>query len=1061
MICLACAVAVCTVYALILPAITLENDSCAIPEHTHTLDCYTQVTSVTKNVPVCSAESLNIHHHSQDCYDGSGNLICGYADFVVHTHDASCYDESGNLWCPLPEIKPHTHDALCYAVEEPHSHTEECYTLERGELVCGLEESDEHLHTDDCYDWNEVLTCGLPDGTQTQENAQPELICGKEEIILHTHTPDCYDADGNLICGRIEILEHRHTDTCFETVEVPLDTDALTCTLPEDESHTHGPLCYGTWELTCGLEAHTHSESCQSALAEEEQTEEATEPAAETEPIAETTAPVADATVPEETENVEESVPDLLSDQEQQAVYDAFLAEVEALEATPNADAWAQVLLQRLRDAYQQGLMDERYVELYERVYSLLYGSVDSVAEAAQGSNWILLRDSGWFEAFSESGKSAESAGFRMASPGAQQAVMAALDLDEDADTKVPPSDVQVVDRGGSTVSEDGAVSVSKTISGTELENVFDITLRVQTPLNVQEICEAPDMAVVIVMDISNTMNADFSDTTRYAAAMEAAESFLDQFADNNSLGISQVGYVAFNTDAHQIFGLTACSSREQANSLKNQMRTATGSIINANGYQSSHSRFTNVEAGLAMAADMLSGVSNRNKYIIFLSDGFPTTYISSGYSGYDPYDSTGQFYDHVLKKPCLYGTSYSDEAAIRARKKAETIKDSGVTIFSIGVDVGGQTIQKYVTQSETASDYSVVDRTGTTYEIGDASSTEAYKKWLKESIGSGFYYDSTDAEGLTNAYNQIFETIRHQIAEGYRADWAAEDPIPSAEGTAVEFIGFYDQSAGLTLQDLSGAHTPGGENTAQFNSSGNAIKWDLKASGYQASTDGSTTIYTYQLVYRVRLKNEEAGFTESAPYPTNQTTTLQYRVVKSTDGSNSISEPININFPIPSVKGYLSELAFQKVRPDGLAVPGAEFTLAHDTANCAICRGDGQSSVAIPAMTAVSDAQGQVSFSGIPSGHRYTLTETRVPDGYAANGDTYQVEVAYDQITVTVSTPDGSEKDWTGMIQNNTYYELPNTGGPGISLFTTGGLLLAAGTAFLLLYTKRGKKKF
>lgn len=182
------------------------------------------------------------------------------------------------------------------------------------------------------------------------------------------------------------------------------------------------------------------------------------------------------------------------------------------------------------------------------------------------------------------------------------------------------------------------------------------------------------------------------------------------------------------------------------------------------------------------MGSDMLAGAANKNKYIIFLSDGFPTTYISSGYSGYDPYDTTGKiFYDHVLNKPTSYGTSYSDEAAIRARNMAQSIKNADTTIFSIGVDVGGQTIQQYITQSENANGYSVVDRTGTSYEIGDPRSTESYKNWLSNSIGSGYYYDSTNTEGLKAAYDQIFETIKTTIENASKADWVASDPCQSA----------------------------------------------------------------------------------------------------------------------------------------------------------------------------------------------------------------------------------------------------------------------------------------
>ena len=299
---LAGVVVFCTTYALILPAITLEKQ-CDIPEHTHTDACYAQVTSVEKRVPVCSAKTLEIHQHTADCYDANGNPTCGYADFVVHSHDSRCYDETGNLWCPLSEIAAHRHTADCYALPEVHTHTEGCYTSVRGNLVCGqhvhtdacytetavlacgLEESEEHQHdencyetsrelscgidsdhshTDACYEWEQVLSCDLP--TDSAEDAQPELVCTKPEIVLHRHTPDCFDAGGNLICGQTQILEHRHSDACFETVAEPVDTGTLTCT---DTAHEHTARCYGTWELVCGQEEHTHSKACTAVESEE------------------------------------------------------------------------------------------------------------------------------------------------------------------------------------------------------------------------------------------------------------------------------------------------------------------------------------------------------------------------------------------------------------------------------------------------------------------------------------------------------------------------------------------------------------------------------------------------------------------------------------------------------------------------------------------------------------------------------------------------------------------------------------------------------------------------
>lgn len=292
---LAGVVVFCTTYALILPAITLEKQ-CDIPEHTHTDACYAQVTSVEKRVPVCSAETLEIHRHTADCYDADGNPTCGYADFVVHSHDSRCYDEKGSLWCPLPEIEAHRHTADCYALPEEHTHAEGCYTSVRGnlvcgehvhtdacytetpELACGREESEEHRHdescyetsreltcgidsdhqhTDACYEWEQVLSCDLP--TDSAEDAQSVLVCTKPEIVLHRHTPDCFDADGNLICGQTQVLEHQHSDACFETVAESVDTGTLTCT---DTAHVHTARCYGAWKLVCGQEEHTHSEAC-------------------------------------------------------------------------------------------------------------------------------------------------------------------------------------------------------------------------------------------------------------------------------------------------------------------------------------------------------------------------------------------------------------------------------------------------------------------------------------------------------------------------------------------------------------------------------------------------------------------------------------------------------------------------------------------------------------------------------------------------------------------------------------------------------------------------------
>ena len=672
--------------------------------------------------------------------------------------------------------------------------------------------------------------------------------------------------------------------------------------------------------------------------------------------------------------------------------------------------------------------------EIAVRCYAVPDGPV---AEVCVGDAWMALRDSGYFTYWSDKIKEAE----------AYEAQAAVRSRAAAPRSTAAPSDGQVVARGGENSSEDG-VKVSKTIQGTELENVFDITLTVQTPTEISTFYQEPDMAVVIVMDISNTMNSNFEGSTRYEAAMVAAEAFLDKFAETSN-GVSKIGYVAFNTDAHQIFGLQPCSNGNEATNLKNQMRSKTGNIIN--GYEEgSRNRFTNIEAGLKMGRDMLASASNQNKYIIFLSDGFPTTYISSGYSGYDPYDGSGtRFRDRVLNKPCAYGTSYSDEAAIRARNMANSIKNEGIKIFSIGVDVGGQTVQMYVDQTN-GKDFSVVDRTSTSYEIGSAYSSEAYKNWLKNSIGSGYYYDSTNTDGLKAAYDQIFQEIKTIHETSASAIWVTNDQVPVlSPGTdGVEFIGLYTKNGQLVGNKLAGSNDENGENTASFDPAKSDIQWDLKKSGYRKTTDGNRTLYDYAITYRVRLKNESPDFVEGKVYETNGETKLTYQTIEEVNGQKKISEVKNIVYPIPSVKGYLAEFSFLKTDLDGKPLPGAVFTLAHDTERCSVCRGDG-TSVTVGNFTAESDAEGMVRFDRIPSGHQYRLTEIGVPTGYLDPEDTYAVTVAYDVITVTVTHPDGTSENWDGTklntIVNGSRPRLPDTGGTDPLLYTIGGIALMA----------------
>lgn len=643
-------------------------------------------------------------------------------------------------------------------------------------------------------------------------------------------------------------------------------------------------------------------------------------------------------------------------------------------------------------------------------------------------------------------------------------------------------SDRQVEYAGGKISSPEGDVEISKTIDGTDIENVFDITLTVRTETNVQTYLSEPDMAVVVVMDISNTMNDyypdDQTEVTRYDAAVEAAENFINQFAQVTS-GISQLGFVSFNTSAQEIIPLQPCTT-SNAQSLINTMKTKTESIIHADGYKDAHTRFTNVEAGLKRGYDMLDSSGNANQYIIFLSDGFPTTYLKTGtttYEGYDPYTGSGTkgadgvFYDFVQEKYCIYGTSYSDKGAIRAREMAVTIKNSGAKIFSIGVDVGGQTI-KYYSDNTLNKSHSIVDRTSTTYEIGDASSTSAYTNWLKNSIGSGYYYDSTNKTELEEAFNDIFAEIQALNSQNRYTVWATTDPLPVFDESAsvVEFIHFYDIN-GNPQSELVGKIGPGEENSAQHITEDKAIRWDLKSSGYTTrevtTGDTTTTYYYYSVSYRVRLYNEADKFIENTVYETNGNAYLKYRTIVNTNGVNEISEEKTLNYPRPSVYGYYAGFSFQKQSDLGDPLEGAEFTLYHDDEACSICHGNNKPVTTVNPLTYTSEADGKVEFTKIPSGHIYTLEETAAPEGFVDDGKIFKVTIAMDELSIIrYNTEEDAKNKVNGtvistdsmVVTNPPFtYILPETGSVGTLPFTICGLCLMA---FPILYSVMKRRK-
>jgi len=611
----------------------------------------------------------------------------------------------------------------------------------------------------------------------------------------------------------------------------------------------------------------------------------------------------------------------------------------------------------------------------------------------------------------------------------------------------------QVANAGGSSKNDEDGVEISKTIEESNLENYFDITLTVKTRSKISEIMTDQDLAVVLVLDISNTMNKEMGNTTRMKAAKESINSFLTKFQENSSnSAIRKIGLVTFNRDANEVFGMSDCETVEQLSELQKKVTSIEAPV-------DENIKWTNMEAGLKRANSLLNDSSVKdikNKYIIFLTDGLPTTYISDDYTGYIPkYTSgmllspqLGKFIDFVNNVMVKWGCNYSDLGARKAEELAYSYKQNGIKIYSIGVGISSQsTLKSLLIDANTYTDkydetgklvssaHSTVDTDNETNNwnyysnsspykadggryfavtpdidvkitehANSYNGTDTYKTWLGDYIGSGkaeYYYDSDNVDALANAYDKIFAKIKSYIESSAEATWVAEDPMNvSGNVTNIEFVGMYNDD-GVLVDSLP--ESTNDYNTATF--SNDKISWDLKNSSYETTTETinneEITTYFYKITYRVRLTNENENFAENTIIKTNGETILTY-VTRETGGF--LSDNKKLTFPIPSIIGYLSELKLTKLSSyDSSVLANAEFTLTHSK-DCP-CLDERKHIDSGYTITATSNKSGVVTFNAIPSGHLYKLQETKAPSNHTIDETIYNVMVSYDDITHNLPT--------------------------------------------------------
>lgn len=560
----------------------------------------------------------------------------------------------------------------------------------------------------------------------------------------------------------------------------------------------------------------------------------------------------------------------------------------------------------------------------------------------------------------------------------------------------------------------DNHATIRKYATPTQWENVFDITLEVETDQEIGSTTNttAPDTAVSLVVDVSRTMAFKLATNStsckednvnsRINAAKRVMLNFLDDYAktgydkEGNKVAKRWVSLVGFGGQAwNYLTGYNSwvdVATDEGMAVMENALRYISSSEVgkktvgavlgsgnkyldwsntvpgDSHDWTSGHSNGgTNIEAGLRLAnniwtAGKASGgkVNNVNKehsWTILLSDGEPTMYVPTK--------------DETTSVNWIYGDTDDSGESITKRDYTDVPREAsgivGKSTFEI-VAMGG-------------------DGWLTSTKSYDLVNNKTCGKWLKEDVlnvgvtaASAMKNILTPGDGeenLSDAFDTVFETIGAKTAYMSSDAWQVKDSMnnPNVLADGIEFLGFYDQNDNFVTgkESLDGTGVSGSENTADLISA-NSISWDLHNSGYTKADN----LYKYELTYRVRLNNEAEGFVDGKTYDTNFGAALTYQYKTST----GFSENKELSFPVPAVKGYLDEFSFVKVDAEtGAPLEGVAFNLYHDPDECHVCKNNtGYQMTAEKEIvkTATSDANGHVVFAGIPSGHSYTLEEVK-----------------------------------------------------------------------------------
>lgn len=495
---------------------------------------------------------------------------------------------------------------------------------------------------------------------------------------------------------------------------------------------------------------------------------------------------------------------------------------------------------------------------------------------------------------------------------------------------------------------------------------------------------------IALVLDVSGSMSETMGETTKLAALKKAAKEFLTNtanknaaIADNgNKIRVSLVKFASTKRDTTGNDRYDSWDGKRNytqiVNNLTDNMNTLSASVdaLQAGGA-------TRADYGLEKANAVLAGArANAKKVVVFFTDGEPNSH--SGFDG---------------------------GVANTAVKNAKTLKDSGTTIYSVGVFSKAD-------PSDTSGKFNAyMNAVSSNY-----PNATTYRNLGTRVDGGNYYMIASNSEGLSKVFEDIQQTITS--TNGYTgvtiqdtlskyAEFADDDPEKTAkvvtnDGTTVT-AQWNIKVNGNTIIASPKSTEPlpdGVTYTLQFDIKPTQTAYNEYAANKNDGQDGYNNVIG-------SAGSDAADNATSAGKPgfyTNDSACLAY----SGDGeTHACGDTPYVEQPVDQVKTGAITVQKKWADADGKASsegnPGSvTFTLKIDGNNSE------------RKVTARANTEWKATFENLAPGHTYKVVEKAVT-GYETSYKSQDVTITADELWKANSDANTADnvKEWNVTVTN------------------------------------------